>query len=251
MPAPILAGAEPFSASNGHNGVLVLHGFTGHPASMRPLAEAFADAGFSVELPLLPGHGTSMEDMLATRWSDWSSAAEEAYQSLAARCDRLVVAGLSMGGTLTLWLAEQHREIAGVVLVNPLAEKAAESFYDMMRQMLESGTDRVPGIGSDIAAPVSASTGYDGTPIEPLLSLMDGTGEVSAALGAVTCPVLLLSSRTDHVVPTSSGDVVVASVGGPVERVFLERSYHVATLDYDQDEIESRAVQFALKAVAA
>jgi carboxylesterase len=57
--------------------------------------------------------------------------------------------------------------------------------------------------------------------------------------------VLLLSSRQDHVVEPGSGDLVAGTVSGPVERVWLERSYHVATLDYDQDEIESRALAFA------
>ena len=251
MTAPILPGCEPFSASNGPNGVLVLHGFTGSPQSVRPLAEAFADAGYSVELPLLPGHGTDIEDMLPTRWEDWSAAADAAYLALAARCDKVIVAGLSMGGTLSLFLAEEHAEIAGLVLVNPLAEQAAESFYEAMSQLLGSGTDRIPGIGSDIAMPDHVEASYPDTPVEALLSLMDGTGQVQARLGSIACPILLLSSRTDHVVPPSSGDLIVASAGGPVERVFLERSYHVATLDYDQAEIEQRAVQFALKAFSA
>lgn len=252
MTAPILPGCEPFSASNGRNGVLVLHGFTGSPQSMRPLAEAFAAAGLSVELPLLPGHGTSLEEMIPTRWKDWSAAVEAAYASLATRCERVVVAGLSMGGTLTLSLAEAHPEIPGIVLVNPLVEQAAESFYEMMRGMLEQGFDRIPsGIGSDIAQPGRTEATYDGTPIEALLSLMDGAGVVSSKLASVACPVLLLSSRTDHVVPPSSGDAVVNGVSGPVERVFLEKSYHVATLDYDQAEIERRSVEFALKVLSA
>ena len=97
----VLPGAEPFSAAGGPHGALVVHGFTGCPQSMRGLAQAFAAAGFATELPLLPGHGTSVDDMLATRWADWSGAAEAAYENLAARCDRIVVAGLSMGGTIT------------------------------------------------------------------------------------------------------------------------------------------------------
>src|SRR5579863_7112149 len=114
MPGPLLPGAEPFAASNGPHGVLVLHGFTGCPQSMRPLAEAFADGGFSVELPLLPGHGTQVEDLAETRFDDWLAAAEEAYVQLAARCDRVVVAGLSMGGTLSCELAVRHSDLAGV-----------------------------------------------------------------------------------------------------------------------------------------
>src|SRR5436309_9351601 len=91
---PVLPGAEPFSAPGGPHGVLVLHGFTGCPQSMRGLAEAFAGAGFAVELPRLPGHGTSLDDMLGTGWSDWSGHAEATYSDLAARCDKVVVAGL-------------------------------------------------------------------------------------------------------------------------------------------------------------
>src|SRR5262249_13233346 len=119
MTDPILPGAEPFAADGGPDGVLVVHGFTGSPQSMRPLAEAFAAAGFTVELPLLPGHGTSVDDMIPTSWADWSGAAEVAYQELASRCRRVIVAGLSMGGTLTVWLAAHHPEIAGIVCVNP------------------------------------------------------------------------------------------------------------------------------------
>ena len=85
---------------------------------MRPVAEAFAAAGFAVELPRLPGHGTTVEDMLTTSWDDWSREAEAAYQRIAARASKVVVAGLSMGGTLTVWLATRHPEIAGIVAIN-------------------------------------------------------------------------------------------------------------------------------------
>src|SRR3954451_1574560 len=107
-----MEGAQAFSAAgtNGH-GVLVCHGFTGNPQSMRGLAEAFAGAGFSVELPLWPGHGTSIDDMLTTSWDDWSAAADSAFAELATRCGKVVVAGLSMGGTLATWLAAAHPEI--------------------------------------------------------------------------------------------------------------------------------------------
>lgn len=246
-----MPGAEPFSASNGPNGVLVLHGFTGNPDSMRQLAEAFANAGLSVECPLLPGHGTSVDDLEQTRFDDWSAAARGAYQSLAARCDKVVVAGLSMGGTLALWLVVRHPEILGAVVINPLVEPPAESFIDMMNGLLEAGIDRVPGIGSDIAKPEVREETYDATPIRPALSMFEAVGDLSGRLGEITAPILLLSSRNDHVVPSSSGDLLADRVGGPLERVWLERSYHVATLDFDQAEVEERAVEFALKAVAA
>jgi carboxylesterase len=250
MSEPIREGAEPFSAAGGPIGVLVLHGFTGSPQSMRPLAKALAAEGFTVELPLLPGHGTSVHDMLATRWSDWSSAADAAYSDLAGRCARIVVAGLSMGGTLAIWLAERYRDVAGIILVNPLVDPPAPSFREMLRGMLDSGAESLPAIGSDIAMQGAVESAYEATPIEPMLSMFEAVDGIAAELGEVSCPVLLLSSRSDHVVPSESGDLLVERASGPLERVWLERSYHVATLDYDAPEVETRAVEFVRKVTA-
>jgi carboxylesterase len=229
----------------------VLHGFTGSPQSMRGLAEAFARAGFTVELPRLPGHGTSLDDMLTTRWADWSAAAEAAYEELASRCDRVVVAGLSMGGSLTAWLGTRHPEIAGLIFVNPAIDPPAESFLDAMRSLLDSGTEVMAAVGNDIADPDATELAYHGAPIAPLLSMCEAGAELYDNLGSIACPVLLFTSPQDHVVPPVSSDVLAARVSGPVERVALERSFHVATLDYDKDEIERRAVDFARKVTGA
>ncbi|HXQ58808.1 MAG TPA: alpha/beta fold hydrolase [Acidimicrobiales bacterium] len=244
MTAPILQGAEPFSHTGGPGGVLVLHGFTGNPQSMRPVAEALAAAGFTVDLPLLPGHGTAVEDMIGTRWPDWSAAAESAYSKLAANCDAVAVVALSMGGTLACWLAEHHPEITGLALVNPFIDPPAQSFRAVLAGLLEAGTEIAPGVGSDIAKEGVTESAYPGTPVAAVLSLFEGIDGVAADLSRIACPVLLLSSRNDHVVPSSSGDVLEAGVAGPVERVWLERSYHVATLDHDADEVNARVVAF-------
>ncbi len=250
-PTPeVLPGAEPFSAPGGPHGALVVHGFTGCPQSMRGLAEAFAAAGFAVELPLLPGHGTTLDDMCSTRWDDWTAAAERALADLQARIDRVVVAGLSMGGTIACWLAERHPEIAGLVLVNPAIDPPAESFRAVIRGMVESGATVAPAIGNDVADPSSTELAYAGVPLEPLLSFCEGQDGVLAELGEIRCPVLLFTSRADHVVPPVSSDILAERVAGPVERVFLDRSYHVATIDFDRDEIETRAMDFARKVVA-
>jgi carboxylesterase len=227
--------------------VLVLHGFTGNPQSMRPLAEAVAAAGFTVDLPLLPGHGTAVEDMVPTRWKDWSGGAEAAYQALAAGCEKVLVTGLSMGGTLACWLAEEHPQIAGIAVVNPLADPATEEFKDGIGALVEAGTEVIDGIGSDIAKEGAVEAAYPGTPLAAVLSLFEGVDLVAARLGDIHCPTLLLSSREDHVVDPVSGDVLERSVGGPVDRVHLERSYHVATLDWDAPLIEDRVVSFALE----
>jgi carboxylesterase len=240
----VLPGAEPLSRLGGPAGVLVLHGFTGNPQSLRPLAQAIAEAGFSVELPLLPGHGTAVEDMIPTRFPDWSAAAEKAFATLAERTTSMAVVGLSMGGTLALWLAERHPEIRALVLVNPMADPPADSFREVMRGLLEAGVELAPGVGSDIAKEGMVELAYAGSPVAAALSLFEGVDVVHEHLAEVRCPVLLFSSRQDHVVPSESGDVVVAKVSGPVERIWLERSYHVATLDHDAPDIESRTVDF-------
>jgi carboxylesterase len=244
MTAPIIPGAEPLSRTGGPSGVLVLHGFTGNPQAVRPLAEALVAAGYSVELPLLPGHGTAVEDLIPSRWPDWSEAAEAAYAKLAAVGHDVAIVALSMGGTLACWLAERHGEIRGLALVNPFIDPPAESYRNVLRDLLEAGTVVAPGVGSDIAKQGVVESAYADTPLAAALSLFEGIDDTAAGLGRITCPVLLLSSRHDHVVPSSSGDVLEAGVAGPIERVWLENSYHVATLDNDADEITARVLAF-------
>lgn len=232
-------------------GALAVHGFTGNPSTMRGIAEALAAEGFAVELPRLPGHGTTIEDMLTTTWDDWSGAAEAAYEDLASRCSRVVVAGLSMGGAITAWLAVRQPEIAGIAVVNPSVEPVAESFIEILQGALDGGVAVAPGIASDIAKPGVTESAYAGSPVAAAITLMKAQIELAPRLGEIRCPVLLLNSRQDHVVPPSNGDYFAEQVSGPVERVFLENSYHVATLDYDKDEVERRVVDFALKVTAA
>ena len=249
MTAPVLPGAEPWSATGTEPvGALCIHGFTGNPSSMRGVAEAFAAAGLHVELPRLPGHGTVVDDMLDTRWDDWAAEAEAAYQRLVARVDRVVVAGLSMGGTLALRVAADHPEVAGLVLVNPAAQPFAVELTEMVEGMLAEGQEVMAGIGSDIADPDATESAYEGTPLRPLLSFaVDGIEPVSHEYPSMTMPLLLITSRNDHVVDPAASDFLAEHYGGPVERILLDRSYHVATQDYDRELIFAEAVSFAQK----
>ena len=248
----VMPGAEPFSADGGPHGALVLHGFTGNPHSMKGIATALAAAGFAVELPRLPGHGTTLDDMLPTTFADWARTAEDALAALRARLPeggKVVVAGLSMGGTLTVWLATRHPDLAGIALVNALAEPAGD-LRQVVDDAVAGGTEVFPGIGSDIADPDSEELAYEGTPLRALQSLLDAVDALQPDLSRITCPVLLLTSPQDHVVAPSNSDHIAAAVAGPVERVALERSYHVATLDYDKGLVEERIVDFATKVTA-
>jgi carboxylesterase len=245
MTDELIPGAEPWSAEGGRAGALCLHGFTGNPGSMRGVAEAFAAAGFAVELPRLPGHGTTIEDMMTTGWADWTGEVEAAFQRLAARTDMIVVAGLSMGGSLTLWTAAEHPEVAGIVCINPATVPQEAELIEMVKGMIAEGTTVIPGIGSDIANPDVKELAYPGTPLPPLVSLVeDGLTPLSQRYGDIECPLLLMNSPQDHVVPPANADFLAEHYGGSVERITLERSYHVATIDYDRDIVESEAVRF-------
>lgn len=251
-----MPGAAPLSVAGGPAGVLLLHGFTGSPSSLRPTAERLAQRGLTVELPLLPGHGTAVADMLSTRWKDWAETAEQTYSALAARCPRVAVVGFSMGGTLACMLAARHQEIRGLGLLNPFVQPPDDDLRSGVHDLVKMGiafvpspeeTTSPPAGGPDVADPNAPDyPTYQETPLAPLLSLFDGVEEIALELESITCPVLLLSSRTDHVVPPSSGDLLVASVAGPVERVWLERSYHNALIDYDRAEVEQRLVDFVV-----
>lgn len=242
----ILAGAEPLSAAGGPTGVLVLHGFTGNPSSMRGIAEACAAAGHTVELPRLSGHGTTVEDMLTRTWSDWTGEVAAAYDDLAGRTERVVVVGLSMGGALTAWLGTQRPDVAGLVLINAVAEPAPD-MQAMVQGMVEEGQTLMAGIGSDVADPDVTESAYTDTPLPPLLSMFEGIAAMQADLSTITAPALIMTSPQDHVVAPSNSDHLAATLQGPVERVSLERSYHVATIDHDRDLIVERVLDFVAR----
>ncbi len=243
----LIPGAEPWShIGSASSGALVLHGLTSNPASMRGVANALAAAGFHIELPLLPGHGTAIEDVLATRWADWVATAEGAFRALAARVDKVVVVGLSLGGALALRVAADHPEIAGLVCINPAAQPQVPEVVEMLQGVVDGGTEVLPGIAGDIADPNSTESGYDGTPVRALLSLLtDGLVPLAEAYPAMRVPMLLMNSPQDHVVEPAQSEYLVANYGGAVERITLERSYHVAPLDYDKELIFESTVAFA------
>jgi len=244
MTTNIMPGCEPFSVSGGRDGVLVLHGFTGNPQSMRPLAEAIANAGYTVELPRLPGHGTTVEDMMTTGWADWSGAADAAYRELASRCDRVAVVGLSMGGGLTAFVAEEHPDVTALVFINALVKPPVQEMRDGLKGLLDAGMETMESIGSDIKKEGSQEASYNATPLACAASLFDGIEKVWERLDTISAPTLILSSREDHVVSSDNSEDLARIVTGSVEHIWLEDSYHVATLDNDASLVEAHTVRF-------
>ncbi|WP_329563473.1 alpha/beta hydrolase [Kitasatospora sp. NBC_01266] len=241
---PLLPGAEPYHHRGGPVGVLLCHGFTGSPQSLRPWAEYLAEAGLTVALPLLPGHGTRWQDLQVTRWQDWYAEVARELLLLADECEQVFVFGLSMGGSLALRLAAEHPElVSGVVLVNPSvrADNPATALLPVIRHLLPS----LPGITGDIARPGAAELGYDRIPLHAAWSLAQLWRTVQQALPQVGQPVLLLRSPGDHVVSPANSALVRARISSvDVTERLCERSYHVATLDHDAELIFEESLGF-------
>ncbi|MFJ8633543.1 alpha/beta hydrolase [Streptomyces sp. NPDC093568] len=241
---PVLPGAEPYRHEGGEIGVLLCHGFTGSPQSLRPWAEHLAEHGHTVSLPLLPGHGTRWEDMRLTGWQDWYAEVDRELRNLRDRCERVFVGGLSMGGALALRLAAKHGEgVAGVLLVNPANKVHGLAAYTLpvSRHFVRTA----PGIVSDIAKEGPVELGYARVPLHSAHSLRKFFGQVDRELPQVTQPLLLLRSRQDHTVPAVDSERILSRVSSTdVTEIVLEQSYHVATLDHDADRIFEESLGF-------
>lgn len=248
---PVLPGAAPFeldgapsNAASPGVGVVLCHGFTGTPSSMRPWGEHLAAAGIAVRAPRLPGHGTRWQDMNNTRWQDWYGELERAFDTMLATVPTVFAMGLSMGGTLCLRLGEERgAELAGLVVVNP--SLATERKDAKLLSLVSKVVPSIPGIGSDIKKPDVTEQAYDRSPLRAAYSLAQLWKVTRADLGRLTQPVLLYRSRIDHVVEPVSGRLLIEGASSTeVHEVVLEDSYHVATLDNDAQLIFDGSVEF-------
>jgi carboxylesterase len=200
-------------------------------------------AGFQVLLPRLPGHGTSWRELNQTTWMDWYDCVEDSFATLVARCDQVFLAGLSMGGALALRLAEQHgHRVSGLTLVNPVINISDPRMRALpILRVLPS----LAGITNDIAKPDQVEWGYDRLPLRALYSQTFLWADVRRNLDRVDQPLLVYRAIHDHVADPSSVRLIKAGVrSGDQTYIELDRSYHVATLDYDADNIFQGSVAF-------
>jgi carboxylesterase len=240
----IMTGAEPFNHDGSEIGVLLCHGFTGTPQSMRPWGEYLADRGYTVRVPRLPGHGTTWQELNRTRWEDWYSCVDTVFRELHQTCERVVVCGLSMGAALTLQLAQEHGpRISGLVLVNP-----AVKFDDprtFLLPVLKHIKGSLGGVGNDVKREGVTELAYTRTPLKAAHSELVAWRSVIRDLPEVTQPVLLLRSPQDHVVPASSSALILSRISSQdFAEILLEDSYHVATIDNDAPRIFDESAKF-------
>jgi carboxylesterase len=240
---PVLNGAEPFYFEGGRTGILVSHGFTGSTQSMRPLGEAYAKAGYTVCGPRLKGHGTHYEEMEQTQYSDWIASIEEGFQWLKDRCDDIFVTGLSMGGTLTLYMAEKHPEIKAIIPIN-----AAVEISDMEGAAGLQDVRFLDAIGSDIKKPDVKELAYEKTPVKSIGEIVQLMEQVKEGLDDIQCPALIFVSSEDHVVPPDNSRLILDRISSKDKKLItMENSYHVATLDIDQQLIIDETLAFIKK----
>lgn len=241
--------AAAWSADGGDAGVLVLHGVTGNPTAVRPLAERLAREGFAVELPRLPGHGTHWRELDGVPWQAWADEADAGLRRLLARTGRVAIAGLSYGAAIGMLLAARRPlDVRALVLVNPALTIGADHplrHLVPVAPLIGRVMPPIPGVANDIAKPGADEKAYPRVGFRAAAETIKLQRAVRAALGRVRAPTLVLTSRVDHVAPPSDSTLALDRIASETtEHVWLEHSLHVATLDHDAPIIEDRAVAF-------
>jgi carboxylesterase len=244
------APARPELTGGRRVGVLLSHGITGNPTSMTPWGSYLADRGYAVEVPVLPGHGTTWEDANKTSWDDWYRAINDVFDKLRSEVDSVVVGGLSMGGAVALRLAaDRGDQVAGIVVVNPALASRRKDLLAL--PLLKHVVGGFPAIGNDIKKPGGNEYPYPKTPLKALHSFVQQWKPLIADLPRITQPLLMFRSVDDHVVDSSSAPIITAGVSSRdlTERL-LENSYHVATLDNDAPRIFEESAAFIARVTA-
>jgi carboxylesterase len=218
----IMPGAGAYWFEGNEVGCLILHGFTGTPQNVRPLADYLARRGLAVSVPRIAGHGTTVQDLDTTGPGDWLSTAEQALADLRSRCATVFVAGISLGGTYTLELARRHRDLAGVVVM-----AAPVLDLEALNPVVED-----PGRPAAIPAPW-ATVGV----------LVNDLG--AEGLSEVTAPALLIYGDTDQIVDKANGPFVLDQIASTDKRLLpLPDSAHELTLDVDRERIMVEVYDF-------
>lgn len=248
---PVLPGAEPFAHQGGPTGVLLCHGFTGSPQSLRPWARYLADAGLTVSLPRLPGHGTTWQEMARTRWEDWYAEVDRSFDELRSSTSEIFVMGLSMGACLALRLAElRGQSVSGLVLVNPSV--TAETRLFLLTPALKLFIPSLKGVGNDIKKAGVSELAYDRVPVRAAATLPALWRLTQQHLAEIGQPVLVYRSLEDHVCGPANLEILRRRLPpGRLEVRDCPDSYHVATLDNDAEMIFAGSLDFVRSHQAA
>ena len=229
---------------NGHIGIVLVHGFTGSPAAMRPWAEFLNARGYSVRVPLLPGHGTKPADLNEVEWPEWPAKVKLEIAELQKTCSQIFVTGLSMGGGTTLKVAaELGDQLSGIILVNPMIHVRGISpeLVFAISRLIKFGKS----VGNDIKRKGVTEYSYDKLPYRGIYQLLTMLKLTRAALPGIKVPMQLFHSVDDHTLPVSNTEIIMREIGSTSKsRIELLNSFHVATIDYDAELIFENSLRF-------
>lgn len=236
---------EPFFLPGGTTGALLVHGFTGSPPEMRLVGDYLHQHGLTVAAPLLPGHGTSIEDLDRRRWSEWTACVEAAYVDLKARCETVFVAGLSLGALLTLYLAAHHPELPGIVLYSPATWVADRRIY--LTPFFKYFIGPQPKGEDDLTDPAARQRlfSYDRNPTFAAHEVLKLTRRVRQLLPQVRCPLLIIHSTGDRAIDPRSAQRTFERAGSADKRLItLHNSGHCLTVDSEWQSVAEETYWF-------
>jgi carboxylesterase len=229
---------------NGHIGIVLVHGFTGSPAAMRPWAEFLNARGYSVRVPLLPGHGTEPPDLNEVQWPEWPAKVKAEISELQKHCTQVFVAGLSMGGGTTLHVAaELGDQLSGIILVNPMihVRGISPTLAFVVSRLVKFGKS----VGNDIKRKGVSEYSYDKLPYRGIYQLLTMLQLTRTALPRIKVPMQSFHSVDDHTLPVSNTEIVMREIGSSNKsRIELLNSFHVATIDHDSEIIFANSLTF-------
>lgn len=240
--------AEPFYFPGNSTGLLLLHGLTGSPSEMRFLGEHLAAEGFTVSGILLAGHGTTVEDLATKHWQDWVKDAEDGILTMRRTCTHVVVIGLSMGGLLSLELAERGLVDAVAVLNAPMVLMDwrvrfvgwAKPFLSYVEKTVEVETASMATSGE-----VGKRFQYTKFPVTALASLNQAIPRVRRRLGRITCPTLVMQSTKDQTVSPKSARILTERLTGTEPHlVYWGNSGHILTLGPEREAVAREVGRF-------
>jgi len=237
---------SPFFLEAGPIGVLLIHGFTGSPPEMRLVGDYLHQRGFTVSGPLLPGHGTTVEDMNRCQWTDWTSHVEEALADLQARCETVFVGGLSMGSLLTLYLAAHHPELHGAILYSPAVVVADRLIYlaPILKHLISTKPKSDESDMTDPEADLRLWS-YEENPTFAAHELLKLIRRVRRLLPQMTRPLLIIHSTLDQAIHPNSARYTYDRVGSAdKELLTLYNSGHCITVDSEWEAVAEKTYEF-------